>query len=98
RLKFLLNKVGFDEFLEMVEEERIASKVKTYKIDRDTIASPSIPEAIIPDVEIPANKKLAYELWLATNVFKQKQEGFNGVFIKARTGDMSTAVAREFVA
>ncbi|WP_442795248.1 nitrite reductase [Pelobium manganitolerans] len=98
RLKFLLNKVGFDEFLKMAEEERIATKVKTYKIDRDSIPTPNIPEAIVTDVEIPAERKLAYEMWLATNVFEQKQKGFNGVFVKAKTGDMSTTVARQFIA
>src|SRR5690606_4511663 len=36
RLKFLLNKVGFDEFVKMAAEEQIANKVKTYKIDRNT--------------------------------------------------------------
>ncbi len=97
RLKFLLNKVGFDEFLKMAEEERVAIKVKSYKIDRDTVETPNIPDAIFSDVQIPADKKLAYEMWLATNVFEQKQKGFNGVFIKAQTGDMSTTVAREFV-
>ena len=99
RLKFLLNKVGFEEFVQMAAEEQIANKVKSYKIDRDTVLEPAYPEAApVKDVEIPADRKLAYEQWLATNIFKQKQEGFHAVFIKAKTGDMSTATARKLVA
>jgi sulfite reductase (ferredoxin) len=98
RLKFLLNKVGFNEFLEMAKQELIAGKVKTYKIDRDTVETPQIPAALAQEVVIPAAKQLAYEIWSATNVFEQKQKGFYGVYIKAKTGDMSTATARKFVA
>ncbi|NGM61882.1 nitrite reductase [Sphingobacterium sp. SGG-5] len=98
RLKFLLNKVGFDEFVKMAAEEQIANKVKTYKIDRNTVQEPVIPEPVVTQVEIPADRQLAYDLWLATNIFEQKQAGFYGVFIKAKTGDMSTATARKLVA
>lgn len=97
RLKFLLNKVGFDEFLKMVEEERISTKVKTYRIDRTVVDTPSIPELVEVVAEIPADKQLAYELWLATNVFEQKQKGFHGVYVKVKTGDMSTTTARKFI-
>lgn len=98
RLKFLLNKVGFEEFLKMVEEEQIATKVKTYKIDRMTVVEPNIPAPINTHVEVPAEKQLAYEVWLASNAFKQKQEGFNGVYVKVKTGDMPTSVVRKFIA
>lgn len=97
RLKFLLNKVGFDEFLKMVEEERISTKVQTYKIDRTVIDVPNIPPPVAQQAEIPAHKQLAYDVWLATNIFKQKQEGFHGVYVKVKTGDMSTSTVRKFV-
>src|SRR5690606_12972788 len=98
RLKFLLNKVGFDEFVKMAAEEQIANKVKAYKIDRNAVPEPVIPEPVVTQVEIPADRQLAYDLWLATNIFEQKQEGFYGAFIKAKTGDMSTDTARKLVA
>ncbi len=98
RLKFLLNKVGFDEFVKMAAEEQVANKVKSYKIDRNTVQEPILPEPVINQVDIPADRQLAYELWLSTNIFEQKQAGFHGVFIKAKTGDMSTATARKLVA
>lgn len=98
RLKFLLNKVGFDEFVKMAAEEQIANKVKTYKIDRDTVEEPVLPDPVVTSVEIPAERQLAYERWRATNIFEQKQAGYHGVFIKAKTGDMSTDTARKLVA
>lgn len=97
RLKFLLNKVGFDEFLKMVEVEQISTKVKTYKIDRTVVDMPNIPEPVANKEAISADRQLAYELWLATNVFKQKQQGFHGVYVKVKTGDMSTTIARKFI-
>lgn len=98
RLKFLLNKVGFDEFVKMAAEEQIANKVKTYKIDRNTVQQPVPPTPEVIHVEIPADRKLAYEQWRTTNIFAQKQAGYYGVFIKAKTGDMSTDTARKLVA
>ncbi|MEO5910683.1 MAG: nitrite reductase [Pelobium sp.] len=96
RLKFLVNKLGIDEVLRLVEEEQTAIKVKTFKINRDAIVEPQIPAAIV-EVEIPAAKNLAYDLWLATNVFQQKQQDFFGVYIKVKTGDIPTDQARKFI-
>ncbi len=98
RLKFLVNKLGIDEVVRLIEEEQIANKVKTFKIDRNAIEFPQLPTASIKPVEIPADKQLAYQLWLNTNVFEQKQEGFYGVFVKVKTGDIPTNQAREFIA
>lgn len=98
RLKFLLNKVGFDEFVKMAAEEQVANKVKTYKIDRSTVEEPILPKPVVTSVEIPAARQLAYDQWKATNIFEQKQKGYFGVFIKAKTGDMSTDTARKLVA
>src|SRR5690606_19014448 len=57
-----------------------------------------LPNPDVTEVEIPAERQLAYELWRATNIFEQKQAGYYGVFIKAKTGDMSTDTARKLVA
>ncbi|MBU2045280.1 MAG: HEPN domain-containing protein, partial [Bacteroidetes bacterium] len=96
RLKFLVNKLGIEEVLKLVEEEQTANKVKTFKINREAIAEPQIPIAIIEE-EVPLPKKSAYDLWLATNVFEQKQKDFYGVYIKVKTGDIPTDQARKFV-
>ncbi|MDB4927209.1 nitrite reductase [Mucilaginibacter sp.] len=97
RMKYLIQKLGLDEVLRLTKIERTANKVKSYKIDRDTIAMPALPQqTTYPQVEI--SNPLRYEQWLATNVFQQKQEGFYGVYIKVAVGDIPSAVARKLVA
>jgi sulfite reductase (ferredoxin) len=96
RLKYVIQRLGLEEVLRLVKEERIANKVKTYPINRDAIDQPVIPEPlIIPDIKI--GNPLRYEQWLATNVFEQKQKGFYGVYVKVTVGDIHTDVARKFV-
>ncbi|TKB98541.1 HEPN domain-containing protein [Pedobacter cryophilus] len=97
RLKFLVNKIGIDELVKLVEEEKIANKVKTFKINRDSIIQ---PQAAAPQnfAEVAIKDQLAYQLWLDTNVFEQKQKGFYGVYVKVQTGDIKTDLARKFIA
>jgi sulfite reductase (ferredoxin) len=97
RLKFLVNKLGIDELMRLVAEEQIANKVKTFKINRETVAQPKASNAVFQTLEIPKEKQLAFDLWKATNVFEQKQKGFYGVYIKVQTGDMPTQQARKFI-
>lgn len=95
RMKFLVQKIGLAEVLRLAEIEKTANKVKSFKINRDTVAAPAIPAI----AEVPAidTNNLAYERWRNTNVFEQKQPGFFGVYIKVKVGDIPTATARKLV-
>jgi len=96
RLKYLIQKIGLEEVLRLTQEERIANKVKTYPINRDAVEMPVLPaEITTPEVNI--DNQLRYEMWLATNVFEQKQKGYHGVYIKVTKGDIPTEQARKFV-
>ena len=96
RLKYLIQKLGLDEVLNLIKAERVANKVKTFKVNREAIATPVMPELTeFPVVDI--KNPLHYEQWLATNVFEQKQQGYFGVYIKVEVGDIPTEVARKFV-
>lgn len=96
RMKFLVAKLGLEEVLRLIEEEKIANKAKKFVIDRETIHLPEIPEPVnLPEVNI--SDPLHYETWLRTNVFEQKQKGYYGVYIKVTTGDIPTAKARKFI-
>jgi sulfite reductase (ferredoxin) len=96
RMKYLIQKIGLDEVLRLAKEERIALKVKTYPINRDTVPEPALPaEKVYPDVEI--SNPLRYEQWRLTNVFEQKQSGFYGVYIKVPVGDIPSNTARALV-
>ncbi|GAB3936050.1 HEPN domain-containing protein [Mucilaginibacter myungsuensis] len=95
RMKFLVAKIGIEELLKLVALEKVANKVKTYKIDRDTIPAPSLADH--NGELLAAPDSIHYEQWLATNVFEQKQSGFYGVWVKVPVGDVKTDEARKLV-
>ncbi|MES2829948.1 MAG: nitrite reductase [Bacteroidota bacterium] len=97
RLKYLVQKLGLDEVLRLVEEERIANKSKSFKIDRDTVALPNIPEPVAYADLTELENSAGYKHWRATNAVPQKQNGFYGVYIKVSKGDIKTELARELV-
>jgi sulfite reductase (ferredoxin) len=95
RLKYLVQKLGLEEVLRLVEEEQLANKVKTFNIDLNTVPQPVLPASQnYPPVEIVNEKH--YQHWLATNVFEQKQRGYFGVYVKVKVGDIKTDKARIF--
>src|SRR3989339_1749551 len=68
RLKFLINKIGFDEFIKLVEEEHSALKNKSYKVDRYILPEPILPE--YPKLKEIKIEDKEYNTWLKTNVFE----------------------------
>ncbi|WP_449438140.1 nitrite reductase [Pedobacter steynii] len=97
RLKYLVQKLGLEEVVRLIEEERVANKSKSFKIDRDAVLDPQVPELLdYPALEDVVNS-LDYKHWRATNVVAQKQEGFYGVYIKVTKGDIPTDLARKLV-
>jgi sulfite reductase (ferredoxin) len=96
RLKFLIDKIGFEEFLQLCKAEHKALKNKSVKINTTTKSeNPKVPVATFFK---EATNKLKYNAWLATNVFEQKQKGSFGVFIKVQLGDIKTPTARALAA
>src|SRR5471032_1516419 len=52
RMKYLIQKIGLEEVLRLTKTERIANKVKTFKVDRNAVPQPVIPEPVLyPAVE-----------------------------------------------
>ncbi len=96
RLKFLIDKIGFEEFLNLAQEEHKALKNKTVKIN--TESKDEVPVVQIAEVLKQASDASKYKAWLATNVFEQKQKGSFGVFIKVLLGDVKTGTARALAA
>ncbi|MES2630324.1 MAG: HEPN domain-containing protein [Bacteroidota bacterium] len=96
RLKFLVNKIGLETFLELVEQERTALKTQTFVVQLPAESPEAIPVyrswPVIPSAEGH------YGEWLKTNVFAQKQEGYFGVYIKVLLGDIHSSKTRELVA
>lgn len=94
RLKFLIAKIGFDEFMQLVAEERIALKNKIYPIEPKTEA---VEKVEIKAIELDENKRVQYGNWLKTNVFEQKQAGLFGVYIRVPLGNISSVVSRSLI-
>jgi sulfite reductase (ferredoxin) len=93
RLKFLVKEIGFDAFVQLVEDEQKALSHTTFKID-----TPKFDTAIeIPSVEIPSviiDNETEYNAWKTANVIPQKQEGLFAIGIKVHLGDFYTDKAR----
>ncbi len=96
RFKYLVQKLGLENVLNLIEEEKIAVKNKKVNFDRDAIPQPEAPTVVVEEI-IPSDL-LGFELWKSTNTFEQKQKGYFGVYANIQTGDISTAKARKLIA
>jgi sulfite reductase (ferredoxin) len=94
RLKFLIAKIGFDTFMNLVEEEKLSLKVKTFKVNTEKFAlEAGIENSIIDN----SSKSELYNNWFKTNVFAQKQTGYYGVFVRVPLGNISSTVSRALI-
>lgn len=95
RFKFLLDDLGLEKIMELVEEERKAIKHKSYPFDLNVV-----PPSKYPDQQnwgdVVLSNQAKFEQWKKTNVIPQKQEGFFGAYVKLTLGNMSSALARKF--
>ncbi|MEM7348175.1 MAG: nitrite/sulfite reductase [Chloroflexota bacterium] len=96
RLKFLITKLGFDEFKRLVLEER-----KTLLEDPDwqdwvdgiaAYEEAGLPEPVSGEV-LPLGED--FEKWQATNVYHQRQTGFATVTIALPLGDITSQQMRD---
>jgi len=96
RMKFLLDDIGLEEMLRLVREEWNALPNKTYKFDVNALPEPRRSDYVPAEAAVIRDEK-KYQQWFDTNVIKQKQEGYYGVYVKLPLGNMSTKLARKFV-
>lgn len=95
RMKFLLNDIGLEEMMRLVKEEWNALPFKTYTIDRDALPAPKISD-YVPDAPAAIANEKRYQQWFDTNVIKQKQQGYYGVYVKLPLGNLSSKMSRKF--
>ncbi len=94
RLKYLINKIGIEEFIKLTKEEEKALLNKIVKIDRDSTELVSKFKSKA-SAELPYIHSAEFSKWLKTNTFNQKQKGFHGVYLKVQLGNISSQKARE---
>ena len=95
RIKFLIDRIGIDEFRSQVEEELKGDWAKP-KIDLESLMEVEDEEAMVrakndppsgislSDVDGPAD----FKEWVGTNVEAQRQEGYNLVHVALTRGDI----------
>jgi sulfite reductase (ferredoxin) len=92
RMKFLIQKIGFEAFVEYVNAEYPALKHLSFKV-KPLIAS---DENIKEKIESPIDAA-QYELWKETNVFTQAKAGLFGVFVRIQLGNISSDASRKLI-
>jgi len=98
RIKFLIDKWGWDKFKEEVVKERATIKVNPEwnaylkDVSRWEESAPVVDEKKIPKF----SESPDYLAWKATNVYAQKQSGYSMAEIRLTTGDMNPAQMRAF--
>ncbi|MFO0358458.1 MAG: nitrite reductase [Sphingobacteriaceae bacterium] len=96
RIKYLINKIGIESFLNLLKEEEKALLNKTFEIETGTISvAPQLKNDLPSERPLINNDK--FVAWLSTNTFKQKQNGYHGVYVKVQLGNISSSKARELV-
>ncbi|GGB24646.1 HEPN domain-containing protein [Puia dinghuensis] len=97
RIKFLIQKIGLEEFTRLVKEERAALKAKSLKVDTsvgEVLALP-VRGAAIPEYHLAHPEK--YAVWKQTNVFEQKQKGYFAAYIRVPLGNIGSGVSRQLI-
>ena len=96
RIKFLVSKLGIEEFRRIVLEERRAMPTDTrwtsYLADLERYRE---EPRRAPEFLNGQARPDGFEKWFATNVYRQKQEGFVVASVTLPLGDMTAAQARQ---
>ncbi|MHC4994322.1 MAG: nitrite/sulfite reductase, partial [Planctomycetota bacterium] len=98
RVKFLVAKLGIEEFRRLVFEERPKlahdDRWTAYLKDLPSYKDQPIKDAVqlnLADRELPAG----YEAWATTNVYKQRQPGYVAVTLSLPLGDFTAQQSRD---
>jgi sulfite reductase (ferredoxin) len=94
RMKFLIQKIGFEAFMELVQVEKKALKNHIVEILDATAWEVETPE-LISNVPVPNTEE--YQTWIATNTFEQKQVGLHGAYVRILNGNISSTVSRSLI-
>jgi sulfite reductase (ferredoxin) len=97
RLKFLIQKIGVEEFTNLVTAEYAAIKNKKFEVNFQEFESKI--STTLPNLEAsqPTISTEHYNIWLKTNTFEQKQKGFFGVYVRVLNGNISSTTTRSLV-
>ena len=98
RIKFLIQKIGFEKLVELIQAEWTALKNKSVTIDTTT-GKWNVEAEAMPSKTASAEiaDQAAYDLWKATNTFEQKQAGYYGVYVRILNGNIHSTTSRSLI-
>ena len=94
RLKFLIERLGFEAFeaLVVVERDRLLNETGRFA----TLAVPQpLPATETNHVSLPTKGSAAFLCWVKTNVAPQRQAGFMIVTVRLPLGDLAASQMRQ---
>ncbi len=98
RIKFLVDRIGIDEFRTWVDEELKGDWVQERDFDPTPLLFEQDEEADAPPVpesySSPNGDASDFERWVASNVAPQRQQGFSTAEVRVIRGDLSPAQFR----
>jgi sulfite reductase beta subunit-like hemoprotein len=93
RIKVLIDKIGIDEFRDLVEDELRGDWVSERDFALDPILFDHDEELHAPSRQLtyasPNGDRREFDRFLETNVEPQRQQGFSTVEVKVRRGDLT---------
>lgn len=93
RMKFLIKDIGLESFVDLINQETKALSNQTVQIDPESFErEPSFQKLELPKPSVDTEK---FNIWKASNVIAQKQDGLFAIGIKVTLGDFSTEKARK---
>ncbi|PUZ29504.1 nitrite reductase [Chitinophaga parva] len=93
RMKFLIQKIGMEEFVRLVHEEHLALKSKRYPVDTAAWPETEAPKGM-PGAAYSIKDPVKYEAWKRSNVFQQKQAAYLAAYVKVPLGNISSDESR----
>lgn len=97
RLKYLIQKVGAEEFMKLVADERISIKSKEFIINTASENVENILGYLPTAISDVVSTDETYAKWLETNTFEQKQKGYFGVYVRVLNGNIHSTVSRTLI-
>lgn len=97
RLKYLIQKIGIDAFLQLVAEEQLALTYQRYKVDADSYVAPGPNTSQVPAQSVTISNPYQFEVWKNTNVMPQKQQGYFAVYVRVANGNIGSDTSRRLM-
>jgi sulfite reductase (ferredoxin) len=99
RLKFLVKKLGFEEFKRLVREERAGLPPDARWSDwlaaaRSESESALLPSSVVKRPSAAGDLTTPFGRWCATNVYRQRQGGYSAVTVTLPLGDLTARQMR----